>query len=136
MTDTTPGLVTVFGGSGFVGTQVVRALAKRGWRVKVAVRRPHLAQDLRVNGDVGQIQPVRCDITRPADVEAALRGSTAAVNLVGLLFEAPGRKFATAHVQGAPMAGPRARPNRRSWRPCRQRPSCARRSCSEPATAS
>lgn len=101
MTDTTPGLVTVFGGSGFVGTQVVRALAKRGWRVKVAVRRPHLAQDLRVNGDVGQIQPVRCDITRPADVEAALKGSTAAVNLVGLLFEAPGRKFATAHVQGA-----------------------------------
>lgn len=101
MTDTTPGLVTVFGGSGFVGTQVVRALAKRGWRVKVAVRRPHLAQDLRVNGDVGQIQPVRCDITRPADVEAALKGATAAVNLVGLLFEAPGRKFATAHVQGA-----------------------------------
>ena len=101
MSESTPGLVTVFGGSGFVGTQVVRALARRGWRVKVAVRRPNLAQDLRLSGDVGQIQPVRCDITRPADVEAALKGADAAVNLVGLLFEAPGRKFATAHVGGA-----------------------------------
>jgi NADH dehydrogenase len=101
MSDTTPGLVTVFGGSGFVGTQVVRALARQGWRVKVAVRRPNLAQDLRVSGDVGQIQPVRCDITRPADVEAALKGSTAAVNLVGLLFEGPGGNFARSHVEGA-----------------------------------
>ena len=101
MPDSTPGLVTVFGGSGFVGTQVVRALARQGWRVKVAVRRPNLAQDLRLNGDVGQIQPVRCDITRPADVEAALKGADAAVNLVGLLFETPGRSFAATHVQGA-----------------------------------
>ena len=101
MSESTPGLVTVFGGSGFVGTQVVRALAKRGWRVRVAVRRPALAQDLRLSGDVGQIQPVRCDITRPADVEAALKGADAAVNLVGLLFEAPGRKFAQAHVEGS-----------------------------------
>jgi uncharacterized protein YbjT (DUF2867 family) len=101
MSDSTPGLVTVFGGSGFVGTQVVRALARQGWRVKVAVRRPNLAQDLRLCGDVGQVQPVRCDITRPADVEAALKGADAAVNLVGLLFEAPGRKFATAHTGGA-----------------------------------
>jgi uncharacterized protein YbjT (DUF2867 family) len=101
MSDTTPGLVTVFGGSGFVGTPVVRALARRGWRVKVAVRRPNLAQDLRLCGDVGQVQPVRCDITRPADVEAALKGADAAVNLVGLLFEGPGGKFAKSHVEGA-----------------------------------
>jgi uncharacterized protein YbjT (DUF2867 family) len=101
MPNPTPGLVTVFGGSGFVGTQVVRALARRGWRVRVAVRRPVLAQKVGLSGDVGQIMPLRCDITRPADVEAALKGANAAVNLVGLLFETPGRKFATAHVQGA-----------------------------------
>ncbi|ADL00083.1 complex I NDUFA9 subunit family protein [Brevundimonas subvibrioides] len=100
MSEFSPGLVTVFGGSGFVGTQAVRALAKRGWRVRVAVRKPHLAQDLRILGDVGQIQPVRCDITRPADVAAALKGADAAVNLVGLLFEAPGRGFDAAHVEG------------------------------------
>ena len=67
-----PGLVTVFGGSGFIGSQVVRALAKAGWRVRVAVRKPGMAGDLRVLGDVGQVQPVRCDVTRPADVAAAL----------------------------------------------------------------
>jgi uncharacterized protein YbjT (DUF2867 family) len=100
MSESTPGLVVVFGGSGFVGTQAVRALVKRGWRVKVAVRRPTLAIDLRVLGDVGQIQPVRCDITSRADVDQALKGADAAVNLVGLLFEAPGRGFQAAHVEG------------------------------------
>ena len=100
MSEFSPGLVTVFGGSGFVGTQAVRALARCGWRVRVAVRKPHLAQDLRILGDVGQIQPVRCDITRPADVAAALKGADAAVNLVGLLYEAPGRGFDAAHIQG------------------------------------
>ncbi len=101
MSESTPGLVTVFGGSGFVGTQAVRALAKRGWRVRVAVRKPALAQDLRVLGDPGQIQPVRCDITRPADVAAALKGSDAAVNLVGLLFEGGSASFARSHVEGS-----------------------------------
>jgi NADH dehydrogenase len=100
MSEFSPGLVTVFGGSGFVGTQAVRARARCGWRVRVAVRKPHLAQDLRILGDVGQIQPVRCDITRPADVAAALKGADAAVNLVGLLYEAPGRGFDAAHIQG------------------------------------
>lgn len=101
MSVSNPGLVTVFGGSGFVGTQAVRALARQGWRVRVAVRKPALAQDLRILGDVGQIQPVRCDITSPADVAAALKGADAAVNLVGLLFETPGRGFDTAHVAGS-----------------------------------
>ncbi|MBX9615983.1 MAG: complex I NDUFA9 subunit family protein [Caulobacteraceae bacterium] len=101
MSEFSPGLVTVFGGSGFVGTQAVRALARDGWRVRVAVRKPALAQDLRILGEPGQIQPVRCDITRPADVTAALKGANAAVNLVGLLFQAPGRSFAAAHVEGA-----------------------------------
>ena len=101
MSESTPGLVTVFGGSGFVGTQAVRALARRGWRVRVAVRKPALAQDLRILGDVGQIQPVRCDITNPEDVANALRGADAAVNLVGILFETPGRGFEKAHVEGS-----------------------------------
>jgi uncharacterized protein YbjT (DUF2867 family) len=100
MSESTPGLVTVFGGSGFVGTQAVRALARRGWRIRVAVRKPALAQDMRILGDVGQIQPVRCDITNPADVAAALKGSSAVVNLVGVLFETSGAGFQAAHVEG------------------------------------
>lgn len=101
MADFAPGLVTVFGGSGFVGTQVVRALAKRGWRVRVAVRKPALAYELRMAGDVGQIQTVRCDITDKAAVAEAIRGADAVVNLVGILFETGGRKFEALHVQGA-----------------------------------
>ncbi|MGH7028411.1 complex I NDUFA9 subunit family protein [Brevundimonas sp.] len=101
MADFGPGLITVFGGSGFIGAQVVRALAKRGWRVRVAVRKPALAYDLRPLGDVGQIQPLLCDITKPADVAAALKGADAAINLVGILFEGAGGKFETSHVAGA-----------------------------------
>ena len=101
MSEFSPGLVTVFGGSGFVGAQVVRALAKRGWRVRVAVRRPGLAYDLKPLGDVGQIQTVRCDIADEAAVADALRGASAAVNLVGILYETPGRKFQAVHVDGA-----------------------------------
>lgn len=88
-------LVTVFGGSGFIGAQAVRELARRGWRIRVAVRRPNNAHDLRPLGDVGQIQLVRCDVTRQAEVEAALRGAEAVVNLVGT-FDT--RRFEAAHV--------------------------------------
>jgi NADH dehydrogenase len=101
MADFAPGLVTVFGGSGFVGTQVVRALAKRGWRVRVAVRKPALLYELRMAGDVGQIQTLRCDITDKAAVAEAIKGADAVVNLVGILFETGGRKFEALHVQGA-----------------------------------
>lgn len=94
-----PGLAVVFGGSGFVGTQVVRALARRGWRVRVAVRRPHHAIDLKPMGDVGQIQIVRCDVRRDADVESALRGADAVINLVGVLYETPAADFETMHVE-------------------------------------
>jgi len=96
-----PGLVTVFGGSGFVGAQAVRALARAGWRVRVAVRKPGLAGDLRVLGDVGQIQPVRCDATKPADVAAALKGASAAVNLIGILYESGRRTFELMHVEAS-----------------------------------
>lgn len=94
-------LVTIFGGSGFVGAQVVRALARRGWRIRVAVRRPHLAYELQPLGDVGQIQIVRCDIRSRRAVEAALDGASAAVNLVGILHEGPGGRFQDVHVDGA-----------------------------------
>lgn len=94
-------LVTVFGGSGFVGAQVVRSLARLGWRVRVAVRRPTLAYALQPLGDVGQIQIVRCDIRSRRSVEAALEGASAAVNLVGILHEGGGRRFADVHAEGA-----------------------------------
>lgn len=93
-----PRLVTVFGGSGFVGSQAVRELARLGWRIRVAVRNPNTAHDLRPLGDVGQIQLMRCDVTRPAEVEAALRGADAVVNLVGTFNT---RRFQAVHVEAA-----------------------------------
>ena len=101
MAEFTPGLVTVFGGSGFVGTQVVRALARRGWRVRVAVRRPARAYALMTQGHVGQFQSVRCDVTDPAMVAEALKGADAVVNLVGVLHETPSRKFQAMHVEAS-----------------------------------
>lgn len=95
------GVVTVFGGSGFVGAHVVRALAKRGWRVRVAVRRPALAGNLRPMGAVGQIQLLRCDVRSAAAVEAALEGATAVVNLVGVLHQTPGGSFQAMHVEAS-----------------------------------
>lgn len=101
MNEVAPGLVTVFGGSGFVGSQVVQALARRGWRVRIAVRRPDRAWKLQTSGSVGQLQAVRCDVTRREDVEAALRGADAAVNLVGILFESGRRTFHALHVEAS-----------------------------------
>lgn len=96
-----PGLITVFGGSGFVGSQVVQDLARRGWRIRVAVRRPDRAWKLQTSGHVGQIQAVRCDATKAADVEAALRGADAAINLIGVLYESGAPSFQTMHVEAA-----------------------------------
>src|SRR3954447_9639210 len=92
-------LVTVFGGSGFVGRNVVRALAKRDYRIRVAVRRPELAGHLQPMGRVGQIHAVQANLRYPDSVEAAMRGSHAAVNLVGILAEAGAQRFDA--VQGA-----------------------------------
>lgn len=103
------GLVTVFGGSGFIGAQAVRALAKKGWRIRVAVRNPVTANELQPLGDVGQIQLMRCDVTRPEDVALALKGADAAVNLVGALYEAPGRGFRKLHVDAAETIAKAAR---------------------------
>jgi NADH dehydrogenase len=86
-------LVTVFGGSGFVGRHVVRALAKRDYRIRVAVRRPELAGHLQPLGKVGQIHAVQANLRYPASVEAALRDSHAAINLVGILAEGGAQSF-------------------------------------------
>ena len=94
-------IITVFGGSGFVGRHVVRALAKAGYRVRVASRRPHIAQDLRVMGVVGQVQLVQANLRVPASVERALDGASGVVNLVGVLNEAGRQTFSRLHAQGA-----------------------------------
>ena len=95
------GLVTVFGGTGFVGGQVVRALAKAGHRVRVAVRQPNLAYRMRMLGDVGQIEVVQANVRNPASVARALDGAEACVNLVGVLWESGRQKFQSLHVMGA-----------------------------------
>jgi len=100
MAELAPGLVTIFGGSGFVGAQVARAMARRGWRVRIAVRKPALAYELRMAGDVGQVQLTRCDITDKAAVAEAMVGADVAINLVGILHETGGRKFDALHVEG------------------------------------
>jgi NADH dehydrogenase len=101
MNEVAPGLVTVFGGSGFVGAQVIQVLARRGWRVRIACRRPDRAWKLQTSGQVGQLQAVRCDVTRPADIEAALRGADAAINLVGILYETGRQTFKALHEDAA-----------------------------------
>src|SRR5271154_7319163 len=92
-------LVTVFGGSGFLGRSVVRALAKRDYRIRVGVRRPELAGHLQPLGRVGQIHTVQANLRYPASVEAAMRDSHVAINLVGILAESGAQTFDA--VQGA-----------------------------------
>ncbi|WP_407157304.1 complex I NDUFA9 subunit family protein [Bradyrhizobium sp. STM 3557] len=94
-------LVTVFGGSGFLGRNVVRALAKRDYRIRVAVRRPELAGHLQPLGRVGQIHSVQANIRYPASVEAAMRGSHVAINLVGILAESGAQTFDAVQAKGA-----------------------------------
>jgi uncharacterized protein YbjT (DUF2867 family) len=94
-------LVTVFGGSGFLGRHVVRALCKRGYRVRVAVRRPDLAGHLQPLGRVGQIHAVAANLRYPGSVEAATRDAHIVVNLVGILFESGRQRFDSVHTFGA-----------------------------------
>ena len=83
-------LVTIFGGSGFVGRYVARRLAKDGWRVRVAVRRPNEAMHVRPYGAVGQVEPVFCNIRDDASVRIVMAGAAAVVNCVGT-FDKSGR---------------------------------------------
>lgn len=102
-------LVTVFGGSGFIGTQAVRQLAKAGWRIRVAVRNPNLAYRMRLQGDVGQIDLVQANIRNKDSILRALDGATAAVNLVGVLYEAGRQGFQAVHAMGAKNVAEAAR---------------------------
>jgi uncharacterized protein YbjT (DUF2867 family) len=94
-------LVTVFGGSGFVGRHTVRALARAGWRVRVAVRRPDLAGHVQPMGNVGQIHPVQANLRYPDSVRAAVQGADAVVNLVGILAPSGQQTFDAVHAKGA-----------------------------------
>ena len=93
-------LITVFGGSGFLGRHVVRALAQRGWRIRVASRRPDLAIHVQPTGRVGQVNPVQANLRYPASVAAAMRGADAVVNLVGILAEQGRQNFESVHTFG------------------------------------
>jgi uncharacterized protein YbjT (DUF2867 family) len=94
-------LVTVFGGSGFLGRHVVRALAQRGYRIRVAVRRPELAGYLRPLGLVGQIEPVQANVRNAPSAEAAVRDADIVINLVGILFERSRQRFDAVQAAGA-----------------------------------
>lgn len=95
------GLVTVFGGSGFVGRYVVRALAAKGWRVRVATRRPFRNPELTVMGAVGQIELAQANLRMDASVARAIEGAEAVVNLVGVLYEAGPQRFQSLHAMAA-----------------------------------
>jgi NADH dehydrogenase len=94
-------LVTVFGGSGFLGRHVVRALANRGYRIRVAVRRPDLAFHLQPLGRVGQIHAVQANLRYPDSVTAAVHDADYVVNLVGILFERGRQRFDAVMTAGA-----------------------------------
>jgi uncharacterized protein YbjT (DUF2867 family) len=92
--------ITVFGGTGFVGRHIVRRLAKAGYQIRVATRRPNEALHLKTGGKPGQIEIVQANIRDDASVEAALEGADSAINAVGILFETGKQKFATVQAQG------------------------------------
>jgi uncharacterized protein YbjT (DUF2867 family) len=101
MTDITGNLVTVFGGSGFIGRHVVQRLAAQGHIIRVAVRNPEEALYLKVMGRVAHIVPVAADVTNEASVVHAVAGADWVVNLVGILAEGRGQSFERVHAQGA-----------------------------------
>jgi NADH dehydrogenase len=94
-------LVTIFGGSGFVGRYIARRMAKEGWRVRVAVRRPNEAIFVRPYGAVGQVEPVLANIRDDASVAAAIAGADAVVNCVGVLTERGKNSFEAVQTDGA-----------------------------------
>ncbi len=94
-------LVTIFGGSGFVGRHLVRAMLKRGWRVRVAVRRPDLAGHLQPLGVVGQVHAIQANLRYPDSVARAVAGSDAVVNLVGILQPQGRQTFDAVQAEGA-----------------------------------
>jgi uncharacterized protein YbjT (DUF2867 family) len=104
-----PKLVTIFGGAGFVGTPIVQALARQGYRVLVASRRPDLALHVKIFGSVGQIQPIQANIRNLASVRRAVRGADIVINLVGIGHSAGKQSFDAVHVAGAANVAQAAR---------------------------
>ncbi len=94
-------LVTIFGGSGFVGRYIARRMAKEGWRVRVACRNPNEAVFVRPYGVVGQVEPVFCNIRDDDSVRAVTRGADAVVNCVGVLDESGRNTFQAVQAEGA-----------------------------------
>ena len=97
----TKGLVTLFGGSGFIGRYTARELVKRGYRVRIAVRRPHLAGDARLAGPPGWVDIVQTNIRNVPSIHRALEGAEAAINLVGIMYEKGKQNFESAQREGA-----------------------------------
>jgi len=93
-------LVTIYGGSGFVGRYIARRLAKEGWRVRVAVRRPNEAMYVKPYGTPGQVEPVLCNIRDDASVRAVMQGADAVVNCVGILAETGKNRFDAVQAEG------------------------------------
>ena len=102
-------LVTVFGGSGFLGRYVVRELAKKGYRVRVAVRRPDLAGHVQPMGAVGQVHAVQANLRYGWSIERAVEGADAVVNLVGILFESGKQRFDAVQAEGAALVAKAAK---------------------------
>lgn len=94
-------LITIYGGSGFVGRYIARRMAKAGWRVRVAVRRPNEAIFVKPYGVVGQVEPVLCNIRDDASVRAVMAGADAVVNCVGILAESGKNGFDNVQAEGA-----------------------------------
>ena len=94
-------LVTIYGGSGFIGRYIARRMAKEGWRVRIAVRRPNEALFVKPYGVVGQVEPVLCNIRDDKSVASALRGADVVVNCVGLLQEKAKNTFNSVQNEGA-----------------------------------
>jgi NADH dehydrogenase len=94
-------LVTIMGGSGFLGRHIVRALAREGWRIRVGVRYPHTANFLRPMGRVGQIQIVKANLVKREDLALMMREADAAINLAGILFQRGSQRFQAIHADGA-----------------------------------
>lgn len=94
-------LVTIYGGSGFVGRYIARRMANKGWRVRVAVRRPNEAMFVKPYGVVGQVEPVLCNIRDDASVAHAMQGADAVVNCVGVLNEVGNNAFDAVQAEGA-----------------------------------
>jgi NADH dehydrogenase len=102
-------LVTVFGGSGFVGRHVVRSLARRDYRIRAAVRRPELAGHLQPMGRVGQIHSVQANLRNEESVRIAMQGASVVINLVGVLSQSGAQRFDAVHHEGAATVARAAR---------------------------